>query len=103
MDNRDSDPLWEEALELISRQVNEGTFRIWFEPTMGLGLEDGVYRVGVASPFAKDWIDSRFGDIMAEAVSQVMGNRLTSRSSSHPVFPMPRRQTRRQRPLPHGP
>jgi chromosomal replication initiator protein len=67
------DPVWEEALELISQQVNEGTFRIWFEPTIGLGLKDGVYSVGVASEFAKDWVDSRFRNLMAEAVSQVMG------------------------------
>ena len=38
-----TDPIWSEALELISEQVNEGTFRIWFEPTVGLGLADGVY------------------------------------------------------------
>lgn len=104
MDNRDSDPLWEEALELISRQVNEGTFRIWFEPTMGLGLEDGVYRVGVASPFAKDWIDSRFGDIMAEAVSQVMGKQahlevIVSPSLSHATAPDAASTTAPSRPV----
>ena len=47
------DPIWEQALDLISQQVNEGTFRIWFEPTVGLGLHDGVYSVGVASDFAR--------------------------------------------------
>jgi chromosomal replication initiator protein len=67
------DPVWEEALELISQQVNEGTFRIWFEPTVGLGLADGTYSVGVASDFAKDWIDSRFRNLMSDAVSQVVG------------------------------
>ena len=73
MDTRGSDPVWEEALELISQQINEGTFRIWFEPTAGLGLVDGIYSVGVASDFAKDWIDSRFHTLMSDAVSQVTG------------------------------
>ncbi len=73
MDRRNADPVWEEALELISHQVNEGTFRIWFEPTIGLGYSDGVYSVGVASDFAKDWIDARFRNLMSEAVSQVVG------------------------------
>ena len=67
------DPIWKEALDLISQQVNEGTFRIWFEPTIGLGLKDGVYSVGVASEFAKDWVDSRFRNLITEAVSQVIG------------------------------
>ncbi len=72
MDTRNADPIWEEALEIISHMVNEGTFRIWFEPTIGLGFADGVYSVGVASEFAKDWIDARFRPLVADAVSPVV-------------------------------
>ncbi|MFH0917413.1 MAG: chromosomal replication initiator protein DnaA [bacterium] len=74
VDTQRGDPIWGEALKLISQQVNEGTFRIWFEPTMGMGLVDDTYSVGVASDFAKDWIDSRFRALMSEAVSQVVGD-----------------------------
>jgi chromosomal replication initiator protein len=73
VETRTSDPIWEQALQLIADQVNEGTFRIWFEPTMGMGLVDGIYSVGVASEFARDWIDSRFRVLMSDAVSQVIG------------------------------
>jgi chromosomal replication initiator protein len=73
VETRGGDPVWEEALQLISEQVNEGTFRIWFEPTIGLGMANGTYSVGVASDFAKDWIDSRFRALMSDAVSQVLG------------------------------
>ena len=73
METKNGDPVWDEALDLISQQVNEGTFRIWFEPTLGLGLAEDTYSVGVASDFAKDWIDSRFRSYMVDAVSQVLG------------------------------
>ncbi|MBN1320197.1 MAG: chromosomal replication initiator protein DnaA [Thermoleophilia bacterium] len=73
METKKGDPVWEEALDLLSQQVNEGTFRIWFEPTLGLGLADDTYSVGVASDFAKDWIDTRFRTHMSDAVSQVIG------------------------------
>ena len=73
MDKPSSDPIWQQALELIAQQVNEGTFKIWFEPTSGLGLAEGIYSVGVASDFAKDWIETRFRPLMSEAVSQVIG------------------------------
>jgi chromosomal replication initiator protein len=73
VDRTSGDPIWEQALDLISQQVNEGTYRIWFEPTIGLGFDEGVYSVGVASEFARDWIDTRFRALMADAVSQVMG------------------------------
>ncbi len=67
------DPVWGEALEIVSRQINEGTFHIWFQQTVGLGLVEDTYSVGVASDFAKDWIDSRFRVLIADAVSQVVG------------------------------
>jgi chromosomal replication initiator protein len=73
VDRTSGDPIWEQALELISQQVNEGTFKIWFEPTVGLGLSEGAYSVGVASEFAKDWIETRFRVFMSDAVSQVVG------------------------------
>jgi chromosomal replication initiator protein len=68
-----SDPIWEKALAQISQQVNEGTFHIWFSQTAGLGLVDDTYSVGVPSEFAKDWIDSRFRTLIADSVSQVVG------------------------------
>jgi len=73
VDSRSVDPIWEEALSIISQQINEGTFRIWFEQTVGLGLIDDTYAVGVASDFAKDWIESRFHALIADAASQVVG------------------------------
>jgi chromosomal replication initiator protein len=73
VDKRSGDPIWEQALRLIADQVNEGTYRIWFEPTVGLGLAKGTYSVGVASDFARDWIDSRFRVLMSDATSQVVG------------------------------
>jgi chromosomal replication initiator protein len=73
VDGKTLDPIWESALEIISEHINEGTFRIWFEQTVGLGLVDDTYSVGVASEFAKDWIDSRFRPLIGEAVSQVAG------------------------------
>lgn len=73
MDKTGIDPIWGQALEYISHHVNEGTFRIWFEPTVGLGLNDGVYSIGVASEFAKDWIETRFRTTISDAVSHVVG------------------------------
>ncbi len=68
-----TDPLWEKALEHISQHVNEGTFRIWFGQTTGLGLVDGTYSIGVPSEFAKDWIESRFRSLIIDALAQAAG------------------------------
>jgi len=79
LDKATNDPIWEEALKLISQQVNEGTYRIWFDATVGLGLLDDTYTVGVPSDFAKDWIDARFQALIADAVSQVVGDAVRCR------------------------
>jgi chromosomal replication initiator protein len=84
---RGGDPIWEEALRLISEQVNEGTFRIWFEPTVGLGVASDTYSVGVASDFARDWIDSRFRTIMTDAISQAAGESLRLDIVVSPTLP----------------
>ncbi len=76
METKGSDPIWEEALRLISEQVNEGTFRIWFEPTVGLGVTNDTYSVGVASDFSKDWIDSRFRALITDSLAQASGESL---------------------------
>ncbi|MBN1632203.1 MAG: chromosomal replication initiator protein DnaA [Thermoleophilia bacterium] len=73
VDKLNSDPIWEQALSLISQQVNDGILKIWFEPMVGLGLSSGTYSVAVASDFARDWIEARHHDLMTEAVSQVVG------------------------------
>ena len=76
MEKTGIDPIWGQALGFIGQQVNAGTFRIWFEPTVGLGLYDGVYSVGVASDFAKDWMEDRFLAMIDEAVSSVVGEKV---------------------------
>lgn len=68
-----SDPLWEEALQYISQQLNDQTFKMWFQPAVGLGLSEGTYCVGVASEFARDWMETRFQSLVTEALCQAAG------------------------------
>jgi chromosomal replication initiator protein len=53
--------------------VNDATYRLWFERTLPLGLEEGVFVIGVPNDFARDWIDSRFHNIVHDALAAVMG------------------------------
>ncbi len=52
--------------------MNDATFRLWFERTVPVGLEDGAFVVGLPNEFARDWVESRFGDILREAIGAVM-------------------------------
>lgn len=79
MDKRQTEAVWRETLSLISSRVNDGTYRIWFEPTVGLGFSDESFIVGVASPFAKDWIDTRFRALISDCLSEVLGDTVSCR------------------------
>ena len=74
MDQHNTQAIWQEALALIAGQLNAGTYRIWFESTRGQGFVDDTFVIGVPSDFAKDWIDTRFHALIADAVSTVVGD-----------------------------
>jgi chromosomal replication initiator protein len=52
--------------------VNDRTYRLWFERTVPVGFEDGTFIVGLPNEFARDWVESRFGQLLGEAISGVM-------------------------------
>ena len=80
MDARQTEAtIWREALSLISNRVNEGTYRIWFEPTEGLEFSEETFLIGVPSPFAKDWIDTRFSALISDCLSEVLGDTVSCR------------------------
>lgn len=77
MDTQRVDAIWTEALALIAGRVNEGTFRIWFDPTIGLDFDGTEFTVGVASEFARDWIDTRFHNVIVDSLSAALGDTVT--------------------------
>src|SRR5680860_880427 len=78
--------IWREALSLISNRVNEGTYRIWFEPTEGLEFSEETFLIGVPSPFAKDWIDTRFSALISDCLSEVLGDTVSCRIVVSPAL-----------------
>ena len=74
METHHADLIWTEALALIAQRLNEGTFRIWFGPTAGLGFVDDTFLVGVTSDFARDWIQTRFSGLIQDSLTQVLGD-----------------------------
>ena len=64
--------VWEEAKAHLRGQVNDATFRLWFERTVPVSMSDGVFVVGAANNFAREWLESRFGDKVRGALSEVL-------------------------------
>ncbi len=60
--------------EQLRTQMNERTFRLWFDRTLPVDLSDGTFVLGVPNDFALDWIEKRFADRVGDALTQVLGD-----------------------------
>jgi hypothetical protein len=71
------DPAAEEVWEGVMADVQDGidgsALRIWFKGSFGTALEGHTLTVAVPNPFAKEYIESRFGGVLEEALTGHLG------------------------------
>jgi hypothetical protein len=72
------DPAAEEVWEGVMADVQDGidgsALRIWFKGSFGTALEGHTLTVAVPNPFAKEYIESRFGGLLEEALTGRVGD-----------------------------
>jgi hypothetical protein len=72
------DPAAEEVWEGVMADVQDGidgsALRIWFKGSFGTALEGHTLTVAVPNPFAKEYIESRFGGVLEEALTGHLGD-----------------------------
>jgi chromosomal replication initiator protein len=71
--------VWEEAKAHLRGQVNDATFRLWFERTVPVSMSEGTFVIGAANGFAREWLESRFGEKVRRALAEVLGADVTVR------------------------
>lgn len=68
----DSDPeaqeIWEKVLKDVSDEVNAPSLRVWFEGTIPVSLTSDTLTISVPNNFAKDYIESRFKELLEGAL-----------------------------------
>jgi len=72
---RDTTQIWGEALSLIRSRIATPIYRSWFEPIRPepMAAEAGKMLLLVPSRFAKDWIEPRYLQLIAAAVTSAAG------------------------------
>jgi chromosomal replication initiator protein len=74
----DIDSIWSDVLGIVREELNEPSFKTWFEHTEAVSLSsDGVFVVGVQNDFARAWLEDRYTQRLSAALSQVVGDDLT--------------------------
>lgn len=70
----DINDIWTQVLDILKGDLNEPTFKTWFEHTVAVELtDDGQFVVGVANDFARTWIEDRWTPLLNSVMKQVIG------------------------------
>ena len=65
--------LWNRCLKLIHDNVNEKTFKTWFEPIVPLKYEGNALFIGVPNPFFYEMLEGQFLNLLRAALNKEIG------------------------------
>ncbi len=66
--------VWQQVLERLQGALNGATYSLTFERARALGFDDGRFRIGVETEFARGWIVQRYDSLVRDALFEVLGN-----------------------------
>lgn len=65
--------VWNEVLEMAQKEINAPALTVWFEGTVPTSLEDGVLTLWAPNSFAREYIETRFREILEPHLSRILG------------------------------
>jgi len=66
--------IWKNTLEDVKNKINIPTYKAWFEHITPISLKKNCLTLSVGSPFAKEWLESRYSSILSDSVKKVTNN-----------------------------
>jgi hypothetical protein len=80
-----AEELWEQVLRDAEGDIDVSSLRIWFDGISPIGIEDSILTVAVPNSFAKEYIETRFG----ERIESLLRERLSQKASLFVVVGSP--------------
>jgi chromosomal replication initiator protein len=65
---------WSDCLEIVKRNVNQQSFKTWFEPIKSTRLADEILTIQVPNKFFYEWLEEHYVGILKTAIKQVLGD-----------------------------
>jgi chromosomal replication initiator protein len=66
--------IWKNTLEDIKNKINLPTYKAWFEHITPVSFKKNCVTVSVGSSFAKEWLESRYLNLLSESLKKVTNN-----------------------------
>lgn len=68
---RQENAIWDDILEYVREKIPEVEFRTWFKQVRPLGIESGVFMIGVPHSFARDWLKNHYSPVIEHALKDL--------------------------------
>ncbi len=67
------DQIWSQVQEELRFQLAKRTYDMWLKNTSVVSADGSIFRIGVPSKLAKDWLEDRFSGLIQETLQAVTG------------------------------
>jgi hypothetical protein len=75
----DPDPaaeeVWEQVLQDAEGDIDVSSLRVWFDGISPIGLEDSTLSIAVPNSFAKEYIETRFGELLESSLREKLSKK----------------------------
>lgn len=73
LEKREPQEAWTRCLAIIRDNVNEQSFKTWFEPIVPLRLDDNKVTIRVPSQFFYEWLEEHYYSLINKALAEIIG------------------------------
>jgi chromosomal replication initiator protein len=71
--------IWQKALAILETQLTKPSFETWLKSTTLLSFDGNLVTIGVANEFAKDWLESRYANLIRTTVRNILNQEVQIR------------------------
>ena len=65
--------LWSQTLDSIQNKISKPSFETWLKATEAIDMENDILIVCAPNDFARDWLESRYADLVRDTLKEVTG------------------------------
>ena len=68
-----SEAIWSSIKNIIKENINQRSYKTWFEPMNIISINDDSLELSVPNRFFCEWIDNHYPNLMQNAIAQILG------------------------------
>jgi chromosomal replication initiator protein len=66
--------LWDRALQYIQEKLSKPSYETWLKSTEAVDYRDQTLIIAAPNEFARDWLESRYSNLVRETLREVTGS-----------------------------